>query len=125
MNISQIKILERAQGVYLTKAKGITTEHELIRQLHEEHIYVVEKVLLHMVKEKTIHRSDELVSILKRVTNVLLLLFSSDSASSAVVASIKHSLSPNDPKNPNNNANTDSETSIEQIFQEIEALANF
>lgn len=125
MNINQIKNLERAQGVYLANAKGITTEHELIRQLHEEHIYVVEKVLLHMIKEKTIHRSDELVSILRRVTNVLLLLFSSDSASSAVVASIKNSLTPKDLNDPNNSTDTDTETSIEQIFQEIEELANF
>lgn len=122
MTPGKIRMLQNAQERYLDHIKKIDVDNDIINKLQEEHVFLVKLLIKHMIKEKTIHRSDELISFHKRMTNLMYVLFSSHASVVSFVNSIDSSfVKVSDKENPDP-PDGEGNCSIEQILNELESF---
>ena len=123
MTPAQKRLLQNSQYRYTAHLNEIDVDNEIINKIKEEHLLVVNMIINHMLKEKTIHRSNELIAFLQRMTNVMFLLFSSDSASTTTVSSIKNSfVKSEDETSSSESEDIEENCSIEQALNELISL---
>lgn len=120
MTPAQIRMLQNAQARYLAQVRRIDVDNDIINKLQEEHIFLVELLIKYMIKEKTIHRADEMIAFQKRMTNLMYVLFSSDASTVAFVDSIKSSFVKVDDKKKSDSGEEEEGCSIEQALNELD-----
>jgi|GEM_PF-2711815 hypothetical protein len=120
MTPEKIRMLQNAQARYLAQVRRIDVDNDIINKLQEEHIFLVELLIKYMIKEKTIHRSNEMIAFQKRMTNLMYVLFSSDASTVAFVDSIKSSFVKVDDKKQSDSTDEEENCSIEQALNELD-----
>ncbi|MCV2402270.1 hypothetical protein OFY17_05145 [Marinomonas sp. C2222] len=120
MKYSEIIMLQNSHYIYLEKIKKISIDNEIISELQKEHMLFIELMIKHMIKEKTIHRVDEMIAIQKKMTNLMYVLFSSEASTVAFVDSIKSSFVKVDDKKKSDPLDGEGNCSIEQALNELD-----
>ncbi|RBP84252.1 hypothetical protein EBI01_05600 [Marinomonas rhizomae] len=120
MKPAEIRILLNSHYKYIDQIKKINVDSDFIKELQKEHVLFIELMIKHMIKEKTIHRADEMIAFQKRMTNLMYVLFSSDASTVAFVDSIKSSFVKVDDKKQSDSTDEEESCSIEQALNELD-----